>query len=181
MTQINLDDLPQSVLNQVPLSIQIEGPILELDDLPTDIKYLLQNYVEYTPTTINYNTVYDIEPTLSVYNDFKTVVTKKKLITDYFKNYLEVKVGQYPFDVLEGTRLKEHLQTRDTSLRRSLIATDINKAKKVLSQDYNIDIKINKTELIPYKMPSADHDSYVDMQINITLTIEDEDTTVLMI
>jgi len=99
---INFKTLPADILSQIPLSIRTAGDDHVINDLPPAVQYLLRNYLENEPIDPNISNIYDIIPTISIYNDLEPIKTKHDLIIQYLKNYLHIMTGSYPFDVKFG-------------------------------------------------------------------------------
>ena len=110
---INLNDIPQDILNMIPFTIRINAKnnIVNFNDLSVDVQYLLLNNREKEETEpIEYeNNVYDLKPQMSIYNDFTTLETVKNTIIEYFVNYINITQGSYPFDPNHGNRIKYYL------------------------------------------------------------------------
>ena len=55
----------------------------------------------------------------------------------------------YPFDPYFGSKLKYQIQTRDTNLRKTFIATEINNIVKVVSLTVGADVVVEGIQLVP--------------------------------
>ncbi len=166
---IQLEKLPKNILDQIPISIKTTKSTYNINELPEKIKYLINKYYSEARKDISYsNNVFDISPIIDKYNDF-IVLNKKFAVIEYFKNYLQIYKSAYPYDVSFGCKLKEYLQTRDTSLQETEISVELNNMINVLTNDYNISIIINSTEIIH----NPQH-IFTEYMLRINLTIENE-------
>jgi len=167
MASINFNNLPINILAKIPFSLRIAKSEYDIDELPLEIQYLVNKYLENKKLNINYDDVFDVKPELSVYNDLSIINEEKKLLLNYFKNYMMTKIGSYPYDPQFGCRLKEQLQTKDTSLRHTLVSNEIELIANVLGRDYNTPISIKKIEII-----NNEHDLYVEYNVTVVLEID---------
>lgn len=141
-SMISFDDLPKDILKQIPLSLRTAKTTHHFKDLPPEIQYLLSNYDSNTPDEIDHSSVMDVKPDISIYNDFTRLINVKEIVIEYLKNHLKVLTGSYPYDVTVGSGLKFHLQTKDTTLRNTLIFNELNLIIDAMSNHYNIPIHI---------------------------------------
>jgi len=138
---VDLNILPREILSKIPYSIRVSKSKYKISELPLEVQYLVNKYIENADLDIIYNdNVYDFLPFTSEYNDLEAIKDRKKLIVDYLKNYLSIMTGSYPFDIHFGCELKLQLQTKDTSLRQTLISNELSLILGILSSDYNIKI-----------------------------------------
>ena len=145
---IQLNDLPKDILYQIPISIRTSKSEYNINDLPEQIKYLIHKYyLEKRSELVYSDDVYDIKPIIEKYNDF-AVLNQKYTVIEYFKNYLKIYKSTYPYDVTFGCKLKEFLQTKDTSMQETQIATELNNITNVLRNDYGISIQIKSSQII---------------------------------
>lgn len=163
--EIDLTTLPVSVLRQIPLSIRSYQDVYELSDLPVTIQALIKGYVDSTPD-ITYNKVYDLTPDISEYSDFTTISDLGDLMLEYLKNYLLVLPEAYPFDPTFGCRLKYQLQTKDTSLRQTMISSEIDNIVEVLTAELGTQITIDSIQVIPVSVGA-----YTEYNCSIYVTI----------
>ena len=145
---ITLTDLPTNIQEQIPMSIRSMSNRYYLSALPPKIQELIREYLDYT-VDVQYDNLYDFKPSMSKYSDISTTKTIKETIVNYIRNYLYVTPGAYPFDPVFGCKLKYHLQTKDTELRRVLITDEINKIINVLSADLGLPINIVSISINP--------------------------------
>jgi hypothetical protein len=169
VANINLSTLPIDILTKIPISLRVAKDEYDVDELPLDIQYLVSHYLETKQLNISYDNVYDAKPEITVYNDLETIREEKKLLLNYFRNYMLTKVGSYPFDPNFGCRLKEQLQTRDTSLRHTLVSNEIELIANVLGNDYNTPINVKEVEIV-----NEEHDAYVEYNVRIVLEIDSQ-------
>lgn len=170
---IKLNELPASLLDQIPYGIRFQQPQYILSDLPTEVQYIIKKYFEQKVPEVNYDVVYDAKFEMSNYSDFGVYTSKKDLILDYFRNYLQIRLGSYPYDVNFGCALKDQLHTKDTSLRSTLISNELRLVAGVLGADFDMNINITNFEVIPYQ--DYDKTEYI---LNLTIKINGEEDTV---
>lgn len=170
---INLSELEPDIYRQIPPSIRLNTPVIELSKLPIEIQYLIdKSLIETEKVVYKPNKIYDAQCDISVYNDFKLLETKKATIIEYLKNYLLVSKGSYPFDPEFGNTLKQHLQTKDTALRRKLLSAELQNLTRVINDSFSTVIVMSNMSLVPY---STGVD--IQYQLKLVVTIENEDTT----
>lgn len=169
ISEIDLRTLPKDVLSKLPLSLRISKHIHIFNELPIEIQYLLNSYIENKYHDLNYVDVYDFKPDISVYNDAEPLITNRKTVIEYLMNYLNTVIGSYPFDVNIGNSLKLHLQTKDTSLRQTLLSNELYNIIQSMSNNYNIKIDIvsSSVKLIKY-------DDRTEAVLDVTLKIDDK-------
>lgn len=170
---INFNDLPKHVLQKIPLSLRIAKDVHSFDELPNEIQYLLANYEANTPNEIDYSNVIELEPDISIYNDFQTLRTTKKAIMEYLSNHLQTLIGSYPYDVTEGSGLKFHLQTKDETLRNTLISNEINLIIDALSNNYQMDITIVNNDY-----QRVEYEDRTEIHLLLTIKVDDEEFSV---
>lgn len=161
---VDLTTLPKDILSKIPYSIRVSKSIYNILELPLEIQYLVSKYISNSDLDITYDdTVYDFIPIISEYNDLEPVKDRKKLVLEYLKNYLSVMTNSYPFDINFGCGLKLQLQTKDTSLRQTLISNEISLLLGSISNDYNI--KVTGKSLNFERNQYADKTEYVGQLI----------------
>lgn len=165
---IKFSELPKSVLIQIPFSLRTSGDKHVMSELPSDVQYIIQKYLDFQVDEITYENTFDVKPEVSVYNDLVTFDSVKDLIIHYLKNYLLVSLGSYPFDCQFGCLLKKQLQTKDTSLRSALVGNEIGLIAGVLGDDYNMDVRITNIDIA--KTETSTHTEY-----NATIIVEIDD------
>lgn len=176
ISEIDFSTLPKDVLSQIPLSLRTAKDIHNFDELPTRIQYLLKSYADNASSKLDYSKVYEFKPEISIYNDAKTLSSSKETIIEYLQNHLKIMIGSYPFDVTIGSRLKQHLQTKDTSLRETLLSNELYNIVQAMSNEYNVDIDIVKSEvnMIQYEDRS-------EAVLNLTIQINSEEEIAILI
>jgi hypothetical protein len=138
---VDLSTLPKHILSKIPYSIRVSKSKYNINELPLNIQYLVNDYISNSDLeTIYDENTYDFIPFASEYNDLKPIKDKRQLVLEYLKNYLSIKTNSYPFDINFGCNLKSQLQTKDTSLRQTLVSNEISLILDVLGNDYNINI-----------------------------------------
>lgn len=163
---IDITTLPKDILNQLPLSIRTFKTVYEFDDLPTKIQHLIRDYQDTTPE-VTYKISFDFKPEVSEYSDFKSVDNVVDLVVEYLKNYLLILPGAYPFDPVFGCKLKYHVQTKDTKLRETLIASEIDKVVMLVQDMLNVNVVVDSIKLTPISMGShTEFNVHIDITIN---------------
>ena len=143
---IKLSELPISIQNKIPYSLRSKKDIYELDSLPFDIQYYINEYYE-KQSDITYGVVFDTIPYQSKFQDFETITNYYDLVVEYLKNYLIISKGQYPFDPLFYSRLKRYIQTKDTALQYTLISNELDRIIGIISSDLSISVNLKKFEI----------------------------------
>lgn len=147
-TLVNLTSLPNEIQEQIPISIRSSNNRYYLEDLPAKIQELIRSYVK-KEVPVQYKSAFDLKPEISKYSDIFATGTVKETICEYLKNFFYTLPGSYPFDPAFGCRLKYHLQTKDTQLRRLLIQDEVNTVVNVLSSDLGLPITVKGITLSP--------------------------------
>jgi len=164
---VKISELPLNVQSKIPYSIRTYKDEYELEDLPSTIRNIIEEYFGHT-AEIQYESVFDCIPGLSEYGDFLTIETIKTLVLEYLQNYFMVFPEDYPFDPNFGSRLKKYLHMRDTSLQQTLINNEVQNIVRVISSDLDILIQIEEVKIVPISK-----DSHVDYTISIKVKIGD--------
>lgn len=162
-TIVKISQLPKEVQEQIPISIRSSGNRFYLEELPAKIQELIREYTK-TVVPVKYKDVFDLKPEISKYSDFYATPSIKETVCEYLKNYFYTLPGSYPFDPLFGCKLKYHLQTKDTQLRRLLISDEVNSIVNVLSSDLGLPIIVKKITMSPIS-------SALNTSISCTITI----------
>lgn len=161
-----ISELPLSVQNKIPISIRTYKDEYELEELPPTIRELISPYLE-KQQEINYDLVYSVNPEISEYGDLRTINNLYDLVTNYLVNYFLTLPGDYPFDATFGSKLKYHLQTRDTNLRNTLITNEVNRVVGVVSKDLKVNIEVADLEIQPISYgASVDYNIFIKLLIN---------------
>lgn len=163
---INLNELPSELLNQIPFSIRTKQSTYKIEALPTEVQYIIERYYEQKVPELTYDNIYDAKFEMSNYSDLGVYSSLKELVLDYFKNYLSIRLNAFPYDTQFGCALKDHVQTKDTSLRSELIGNEIVLVTRALSNDFGLQVYVDKWTLEPYQ--DFDHtDYYVKLIVTI--------------
>jgi hypothetical protein len=170
---IRLDELPNEVLEKIPFSLRVRQNIYEFDELPLEIQYIIDKYHETKVPEIEYDITYDFVFEISEYSDFKSIKNRKQLIVWYLKNYLITRLSSYPYDVEFGCALKDQLQTKDTSLRQTLISNELILVCGVLGADYNMNINI-----VNITLEKSGTGTAIEYNATIKVKIGDENFTI---
>jgi hypothetical protein len=171
MSSIVISELPKSIQLKIPYSIRTYKDSYELEELPVTVRAIIQKHFEHKKD-VNYLTVFDCVPGVSEYGDFTTIGNIRELVLEYLKNYFLTFPEDYPFDPYFGSRLKNYLHMRDTSLQRTFIGNEVSNIVRVISADLGISIKIEDIEITP-----INRQSHTDYQIVIKTKINDVSTS----
>ncbi len=166
---IKFSELPKDVLVKIPFSLRTSGDEHIMSQLPPDVQYIIQKYLDFQVDEITYENTFDVKPEVSIYSDLVTFNSVKELIIHYLKNYLMVSLGSYPFDCQFGCALKRQLQTKDTALRSALVGNEIGLVAGVLGDDYNMNVRV--TDVNISKVETTTHTEY---KATIIVEIDDE-------
>jgi hypothetical protein len=166
---VDLATLSQETQDHLPLSVRLQK-IVEVFDLPLNLQYIILNNKLVPVKTGLYRpiNIIDADFQISPYNDFNIDTSKRSAIIKYIKNYLLTPKGTYPFDPEFGNSLKRHLQTRDTTIRETLLTAEMKRIVSTIQDSFNINIKILGSQLIPVNVLDK-----IEYQINIKFSIED--------
>lgn len=174
LSTIDFNELPNDVLKQIPLSIRTKKSIYNINELPIEVQYIIEKYYNFKPPEIDYPNMLDAKFDISVYSDLGIHNDPVQLFLDYFSNYLKIRQGSYPFDVDFGSTIKEHIHTKDTSLRQTLLSNELSNMAGVLGNDYNLDVKVVNYKLMPVQ--SYDRAEYY---MELTLSVDGENFTIV--
>lgn len=169
-TIVTISQLPKTIQEQIPISIRSTSNKFYLEELPAKIQELVREYLTHT-VPIKYKQVFDLKPGISKYSDISATTSVKETVVEYLKNYLYTLPGSYPFDPAFGCKLKYHLQTRDTQLRRLLITDEINTIVNVLSSDLGLPITVKNIKISPI---SSALNTSVSCLIYLSISGEDD-------
>lgn len=164
--QINLLELEPSILNQIPFSIRMRKDIYTFSELPIDVQYLIEKNHENKVPEIQYVDIIDADFEISSYSDFQTISNKRDFVKNNLKNYMQIRLGSYPYDVRFGCAIKDQLQNKDTSLRSTLLGTELYQISGTISNDYNMDVQITKFEVLPISNV-ASTDYYLSLRVKV--------------
>ena len=163
---IDISTLPTTVQRKIPLSIRTYKSVYNFDELPNRVQDMIKQYLESLPT-ITYKTVFDFKPSISKYSDFEVIDNKINLVTEYLKNYLLILPESYPFDPIFGCTLKYHLQTRDTSLRQTLVSAETDRIVDILTLQLDIPVVVKKIKMNKISTGGYDEiNTIIDVEIN---------------
>jgi len=145
---VNINNLPKKIQEKIPISIRSVSDVYYLEELPPKIQELVREYIR-NEVPVSYRVAFDLIPNISKYSDLEVTQTTKRTIVEYLRNYFQTVPGSYPFDPSFGCKLKYHLQTKDTQLRRLLVADEINGVINALSSDLGVPITVNNISINP--------------------------------
>lgn len=146
--KVNINNLPKKIQEKIPISIRSVSDVYYLEELPPKIQELVREYIR-NEVPVSYRVAFDLIPNISKYADLEVTQTTKRTIVEYLRNYFQTVPGSYPFDPSFGCKLKYHLQTKDTQLRRLLVADEINGVINALSSDLGVPITVNNISINP--------------------------------
>lgn len=165
---INLKSLPVEVYKRIPLSIRTYKQDYELEELPYDIRHLIENYIVPKQNIYKTKKIYDFAPTISEYGDLSTIENLVALITSYIQNYFGTMKGNYPFNGVIGSDIKKQLQKKDTVLQNMYMNEEINAMIRSFTTDKDYDIRLDK-----FNMSKSTSFNMVEYTVNIDLKIND--------
>lgn len=139
--EVDIRKLPLAVQRRLPMSIRTLKPVYDLEELPSTVRTLVEPYLEEERRPV-YGDIFDLKPVISEYGDFGVIADIETLILKYFENFFLTLPGEYPFDPWFGCRLKFHLQTRDTGIRKELIFAEAKVVADVLAADLGTKIEV---------------------------------------
>jgi hypothetical protein len=167
MPIVDLTTLDKTILDKIPLSIRLSTKEIELEELPLPVQYIVQEHVSIATSSIyTPDDFYDVEPKVSPYNDFVSILTKREAIKEYLENYFNIRKGAYPFDPEFGNTLHTHLQTKDTSLRETLISSELSNITRLISQSFDEHVSVTSAAAYP-KDIGGGIEYYLDVEIKI--------------
>jgi hypothetical protein len=168
--QIDIPSLDTSIKEQLPLTLQIEESPIHLTDLPPHIqKLIIERQVDsLVSTPFSQSNIVDASFDKSVYNDVKTFNTVKSAIIEYIRYYLLTPKGTYPFDPEFGNELKKHLQTRDTSLRKLLLESELHSIVEIINNSFSMNVSILGSKLTP-----IESNEKIDYLLDIKFLVDD--------
>lgn len=170
---IDLQSLPKEILKKIPLSIRNKVTSIDINELPIEVGYLVKNYKENKPSNSEiFNTAYDIIPEISIYNDFKQLVTKTATAIEYIKNYFAIRRGTYPFDPTFGNEFYKYLQMLDKSATALFIQNEFSELQNMIQNLFKIPIVIVSSDI-----SNLDGGGFTDYVLNVSIKI-DTDTTI---
>jgi hypothetical protein len=146
MPKIKISELDYSIQKQIPISIRTFKDEYDLNELPPSIKLIVKDYLN-KEKDINYKQLYDFNPSLSKNGDAEPITDIYDLVCEYFKNYLNITVNEYPFDCNFGCKLKHYLHKLDTSVQETLITSEVEKIAAQLSEELSIPIDLVTIDL----------------------------------
>ena len=144
--KINLNDLPRDIYRNLPVSIRSLKNEYYLSELSVSVQEMIQKYFD-EKQDISYQRGYDVKPKISNFSDLEVIETLQELILFRLQNYFLTLPGDYPFNCVVGTRLKYHLQTRNTSTRNLLVGNEIDSIINVIKGDSAARIRVEKRQI----------------------------------
>lgn len=166
---ISFSDLPKEVLSKLPFSLRTAGDIHVFDELPSAVQYIIKKYLDSIVPEVTYSDALDVSPEVSIYNDLKVYTKIKDVIIEYLQNYLLISLGSYPFDCDFGSELKHQLQTKDTSLRSTLVGNEIGLIAGVIGGDYDVNVSI-----VNISISKKEETTHTEYTATLTVSIDDD-------
>lgn len=168
---VKLSTLPEEIRDKIPISMLLEKDEYELSALPPEIQGLVIDFMLDKPSDISYSGgLYDFRPRETPYNDLEPLDLKSAVI-EYFKNYISVSKGSYPFDVTYGTEIRKYLQMKDISLVKTLLSNELKNIVDALSNTYNLNIKILSSRIMKNDDVAANYAEYV---LEVVVKVDNE-------
>jgi hypothetical protein len=175
---MKISDLDESIIALLPVSLQLTTTEIDFEDLPSEIQYIIQKKTT-TDNVIEYKDkdgIYDLLPEISIYNDLE-IANLRRTVLEYFKNYLLITFGTYPFDTSIGNSIKKIIQTRDVSLQETLLGNEVKNIAEDLSLEFNESIEINNITIDNVPRLTLDNHAYTNFDVKIDLTVLGETST----
>lgn len=160
---VKISELPLSIQTKIPMSIRAYKDEYTISNLPFDIQYLVEDYLQ-RQKTVSYDTIYDCKPTLSAFGDLETIDNVHDLVLEYISNYLTIPPKSYPFDVTFYSKLSTYVSTLDSDVRSIYIADEIKNIIRIVQKDTDLDISVDSFDV---KKAS----SGIDIEYSITLIL----------
>jgi len=170
--KIDLSLVDDTIKRQLPISLQINNSIIDLYDLPLSVQKLFvtnnvkpHNEVSYFPS----NTI-DFKFEKSNYNDVKIFTSRREVLIEYIKNYFSTLRGNYPFDPTFGNELKKYLHVKNSTLKQTLLDSELNTISEVISDSFRETVRIIGITKIPIN--KLDH---VEYQLSIRCQVDSDE------
>ena len=174
-----ISELDRSIVEKLPLSLQITTDEISFDELPEDIQYIIKSETETVNDVVlkNPDDIYDILPAVSAYNDFITLDIQNTVI-EYFKNYITIFYGTYPFDVSFGSNVKKSVNSKDTSLQKTLLGNELKNIASEISNLFGMRVKIDEINI--FNSPKLTLNNFISTEFNIEIKLKIEDIDVTL-
>lgn len=163
---IEFNRLPQSVLNQIPISLRINKTQINYLSLPTNLQIELSQYANTQYVKPNDLNILDFTATLGEYGDWFELTNLKDTILEYIRNWFKTPYGSYPFDPEFGSRIKTYLHTKDTALRKQLLHNEMGVIEDLVNNTYPSSFTITSSEITPREFPDR-----VEYQLNMDIML----------
>ncbi|MFW6246927.1 MAG: hypothetical protein ACOC22_01995 [bacterium] len=144
--KIKISELPYKIRQSIPKSIKAFSDEYSLEDLPSDIRYQVEEFLS-RDKSISYSVLYDAICEISEYGDFIAINDVYNLVVEYLKNYLQISQDSYPFDPSFYSELKHYLHKKNTSLQYRLVSNEINQIVDSISEDLDLPIELIDLEI----------------------------------
>lgn len=165
---VKISELPIDIQNKIPYSIKTYKDEYNIYDLPPKIQTLIYEYLEYKRTVKYKQSIFDISPDISNYGDLTPIDNVENLVIEYFKSYISITPGEFPWDPYFGSYLKTYIQRKDTTSTQILINNEAENIAKVISRDLSLPVyieDINVTRLSPLDV-GAEYNMVIILNIN---------------
>lgn len=164
ITSVKISQLPLSIQSEIPLSVRSYKDDYDLTELPFDIQFLIEQYLE-REKTVEYDFILDAKPNSSPYGDFEIIANAHDLVSEYLKNYFMTGPFDYPFDPTFGSRLKFQIHKLDTSIRQSVISNEVSNIVNILAEDVGIPITVTELDIQKSSTTGLETDYIIGLKI----------------
>ena len=163
---VQLDTLPSSVLDLIPLSLRVNKTSLTFEDLPNDLQIKLRLYITTTQNVRVTTNVRDYSSDFSEFSDWVELTDDASLILEYAKNWFLIRQGAYPYDPTFGTVLYKILHMKDTQYQNQLLQNELSTLVRLIENEFSTTIAILKKVVQPVEY--TDHTEYrLELQLKI--------------
>jgi len=170
---INLNELPQNIKSQIPISLRINNTSLVLENLPPELQFILRPYASLTYSRTLPGNILDYKSLPGIYGDWEELTDLTSTVLEYIQNWFKTPVGSYPYDITFGSSLNMVLQTKDTSLQRQLLQNELNKVESLVNSMFPSSFSIVSSDISPVEL--ADHTEY---RLNMSIKLLGQSITV---
>jgi len=163
---VNLDNLPQSIKSQIPISLRINKASLIYESLPSEIQFILTPYVTSDYISPLRRDILDYSSDAGMYGDWSEFTDLTSTILEYVRNWFKVPIGSYPYDLTFGSQLNSILHTKDSSLQKQLLQNEINTIENLVNNMFPSSFSVDSSNVIPVEF--EDHTEYrLEMRIKL--------------
>jgi len=163
---INLNELPQNIKAQIPISLRINKTSLVLEALPPELQFILRPYASLTYSRKLPNNILDYKAVAGVYGDWEELTDLTSTILEYIQNWFKTPIGSYPYDIMFGTGLKKILHAKDVLLQRQLLQNELNTIESLVNSMFTSSFSVVSSDVSPVEF--GDHTEY---QLNMSIKL----------